>query len=179
MSDAEYVAGAGVSCPFCGSGNVEVIGGLAGGAKRNCAVAGSPSSPSGLRRGRLAVSFPEDGGTSRRRREVECRDCGKTWRDVYHLAGYEGTDAAGNYREVEGKPQDPETGIYLVFVEGDIDPRIVGPFADGDERDKKARELRREHGRDHGIFMLDVEPMSRVPSIDAYCGGFFMEDEET
>jgi hypothetical protein len=148
MSDAEYVAGAGVSCPFCGSGDLEVIAG------------------------------PQVDGRDCWQ-EVECRDCGKTWRDVYHLAGYEGTDEAGNYRDVDGKPQDPETGIYLVFVEGDIEPRIVGPFADGDERDKKARELRREHGQDHGIFMLDVEPGNGVPSIDAYCGGFFMEDEET
>ena len=27
MSDAEYAAGAGVSCPFCGSGDLEVIEG--------------------------------------------------------------------------------------------------------------------------------------------------------
>jgi len=148
MSDAEYVAGAGVSCPFCGSGDLETIEG------------------------------PQVDGRDCWQ-EVECRDCGKSWRDVYHLAGYEGTDKAGNYQEVADKPKDPETGIYLVFVEGDIEPRIVGPFADGDERDKKARELRREHGRDHGIFMLDVEPMSGAPSIDAYCGGFFMEDETT
>ena len=148
MSDVEYVTGAGVSCPFCGNGDLEVIEG------------------------------PQVDGRDCWQ-EVECRDCGKTWRDVYHLAGYEGTDEAGNYQEVDGKPQDSETGIYLVFVEGDIEPRIVGPFADGDKRDRKARELRREHGRDHGIFMLDVEPSSRVPSIDAYCGGFFMEDEET
>jgi hypothetical protein len=110
--------------------------------------------------------------------EVECQDCEKTWRDVYHLVGYEGTDEVGNYRKVEDKPLS-QAGIYLVFVEGDIEPRIVGPFADGDERDRKARELRREHGRDHGIFMLEVEPISGVPTIDAYCGGFFMEDEET
>ena len=148
MSDAEYVAGTGVSCPFCGSSDLEVIEG------------------------------PQVDGRDCWQ-EVECRDCGKTWRDVYHLAGYEGTDEAGNYREVEDKPRDPETGIYLVFVEGDIEPRIVGPFVDGDERDKKARELRRENGRDHGIFMLDVEPTSGAPSIDAYCGGFFMEDDET
>jgi len=148
MSDAEYVAGAGVSCPFCGSGDLETIEG------------------------------PQVDGRDCWQ-EVECRDCGKTWRDVYHLAGYEGTDEAGNYQEVDGKPQDLETGIYLVFVEGDIEPRIVGPFANGDERDRKAKELRREHGRDHGIFMLDVEPSTGAPSIDAYCGGFFMEDEET
>ena len=70
------------------------------------------------------------------------------------------------------------TGIYLVFVEGDVDPRLVGPFANGDERDKKARQLRRERGRDHGIYMLEVDPTSGVPSIDAYSGGFFMEDED-
>lgn len=111
--------------------------------------------------------------------EVECHACEKTWRDVYRLVGYEGTDEEGNYRKVEGKPQETQAGIYLVFVEGDIEPRIVGPFADGDERDKKARELRQEHGRDHGIFMLDVEPVSGTPNIDAYCGGFFMEEDET
>ena len=59
-----------------------------------------------------------------------------------------------------------------------IEPRIVGPFADADERDRKARELRREHGQDHGIYMLDVDPRSGAPSIDAYCGGFFMEEDE-
>ena len=110
--------------------------------------------------------------------EVECKDCHKTWRDVYRLVGYEGTDAEGNYQDVPGKPEDPRMGIYLVFVEGDIEPRLVGPFADGDERDRKARELRREHGRDHGIYMLDVDPRSGAPSIDAYCGGFFMEEDE-
>ena len=74
--------------------------------------------------------------------------------------------------------QASKVGIYLVFVEGDIDPSIIGPFADDDERDRKAHDLRREHGRDHGIFMLDVDPISGVPTIDAYCGGFFHEEDE-
>jgi len=148
MSDAEYARQSGVSCPFCVSGDLEVIEG------------------------------PQVDGRDCWQ-EVECHACEKIWRDVYRLVGYEGTDEEGNYRKVEGKPQETQKGIYLVFVEGDIEPRIVGPFADGDERDKKARELRQEHGRDHGIFMLDVEPVSGTPNIDAYCGGFFMEEDET
>jgi len=147
MSDAEYAAGAGVSCPFCGSGDLEVIEG------------------------------PQVDGRDGWQ-EVECRTCRKTWRDIYRLAGYEGTDESGAHREVEGKPQEPQTGIYLVFVEGDIEPRIVGPFADDDARDRKARELRQEHGQDHGIYMLNITPASGAVTIAAYSGAFFMEEEE-
>ena len=148
MSDAEYAAGAGVSCPFCGSGDLEVVGG------------------------------PQADGRDCWQ-EVECRACRKTWRDVYRLVGYEGMDETRAHREVEGKPREPQTGIYLVFVEDDIEPRIVGPFADGDTRDKKARELRREHGQDHGIFMLNVTLISGATTIDAYSGAFFMEEDQT
>jgi len=148
MIDAEYAAGAGVSCPFCGSGDLEVLEG------------------------------PQVDGACCWQ-EVECLDCHKTWRDVYRLVGYEETDEAGNCRETEGKNREPEAGIYLVFVENDIEPQIVGPFADEDARDDKARELRRERGRDHGIYMLDVDPLTRAPHIDAYCGAFFMEEDET
>lgn len=148
MSDAKYAAGAGVSCPFCGSGDLEVLEG------------------------------PQVDGACCWQ-EVECLDCHKTWRDVYRLAGYEETDEMGNCRETEGKSREPEAGIHLVFVENDIEPQIVGPFANEDARDNKARELRRERGRDHGIYMLDVDPLTRAPRIDAYCGAFFMEEDET
>jgi hypothetical protein len=109
---------------------------------------------------------------------IRCLSCSKSWDDVYRLAGYEGTSEDGRSQDEEGKTQDCQTGIYLVFIENDIEPRIVGPFADGDERDRKAHELRRERGRDHGIFMLDMDPVSGVPMMDAYCGGFFMEEDE-
>ena len=82
-------------------------------------------------------------------------------------------------KNTSGKAEAVNTGIYLIFVEGDIEPRIVGPFADGDERDKKARELRSANGPDHGIFMLDVHAGNSIPSVRAYCGGFFLEDDET
>ena len=108
--------------------------------------------------------------------KVKCLSCGESWHDVYRLAGYEGTGNDGHSQGPEGETQDCQTGIYLVFVENDIEPSIVGPFTDGDERDRKARELRRTRGRDHGIFMLDVDPVSRATTINAYCGGFFDQD---
>ena len=56
---------------------------------------------------------------------------------------------------------------------------VMMPKLRGDEFYTKARELRRERGRDHGIYMLDVDPLTRAPHIDAYCGAFFMEEDQT
>lgn len=92
--------------------------------------------------------------------EIECLECHKTWRDVYRLVGYEKTDAVD---------------VYLIF--GDIEPEIIGPFQSEDERDNKALELRREHGDEDGIYMLNVDNRNGEPSIHTYCGGFF--DQET
>jgi len=65
-------------------------------------------------------------------------------------------------------------GYYVLFVEGDIEPSLVGPFHNTDERDKAAVSLKREHGDENGIFMLDIDTIGR-PSVDAYSGGFFEE----
>ena len=94
--------------------------------------------------------------------EIECLKCHRTWRDVYRLIGYERTD---------------EGSIYLIFNRDDIEPEVIGPFNDEDQRDKKARELRREHGDEHGIFMLYVA-RNDEPTIHAYSGGFFEEVSE-
>lgn len=141
MSDSQYVAAAGVRCPYCRSKEVEAKGDLEADG-RDCW------------------------------QDVRCAHCHKTWRDVYRLVGYESTDEPNSQHEVDAR-----TGIYLVFVEGDIEPQIIGPFADAEERDSTAHELRRECGEDHGIFMLNVDPANGKPTMGAYCGGFFREDD--
>lgn len=69
----------------------------------------------------------------------------------------------------------PARTYYVVFVEGDVDPYLHGPFSSEEARDKKARQLRREDRQDlkSGIYRLDCTP---VPKLDAYSGAFF-EDE--
>lgn len=69
----------------------------------------------------------------------------------------------------------PLTGYYVVFVDGDVDPYLHGPFQNEEERDQAARKLRAEDRQDlkSGIFRLDCTP---APKIYAYSGAFF-EDE--
>jgi len=62
--------------------------------------------------------------------------------------------------------------FYVLFVEGDIEPSLIGPFRNPEDRDNEAIRLKREHGDEHGIFMLDIDTIGR-PSVDAYSGGFF------
>lgn len=58
---------------------------------------------------------------------------------------------------------------YLLVVWCDIEPEIQGPFDTEEERDIKAREIRREEGDEHGLFMLDAEGEVEV---NAYSGTF-------
>lgn len=70
----------------------------------------------------------------------------------------------------------PPIGYYVVFVDGDVDPYLRGPFQNEDERDRAARKLRAQDRQDlkSGIYRLDCTP---APKIYAYSGGFF-EDED-
>jgi hypothetical protein len=68
--------------------------------------------------------------------------------------------------------------IYLLVIYGDIEPELLGPFKDEDERDMKALDIRKDEGNQHGIFMLTVEETTHKPEVDAYSGGFF-EDAES
>jgi hypothetical protein len=65
------------------------------------------------------------------------------------------------------------TGIYLLIVHGDVEPEVVGPFANDDMRDMSALALRKKHGDDTGIYMLSVDTETGKPSVEAYSGSFF------
>jgi hypothetical protein len=66
---------------------------------------------------------------------------------------------------------------YLIFVWGDVEPEIIGPFRSDAARDRRALELRKEEGDDHGIYILDV-PKRGAPDVNAYSGAFFMDAED-
>lgn len=62
---------------------------------------------------------------------------------------------------------------WLVIVENDLEPRLVGPFKSEEERDGMAKFHKEERGDEDGIFPLDIKPDPEDPEIWAYCGGFF------
>lgn len=74
MSDPEYAESEPSVCPFCRQPKAAAVG-----------------------------RFESDGEDTCRQ-EVTCRACGRSWRDVYRLAGYEAVDGEGNAVPVEGKP---------------------------------------------------------------------------
>ena len=61
---------------------------------------------------------------------------------------------------------------YLIFVWGDVEPSLKGPFVTNGERNRKAKELRRKEGKEHGIFTLDINKNCK-PSVGGYSGAFF------
>ena len=47
---------------------------------------------------------------------------------------------------------------YILFVAGDVQPQIIGPFASELKRDKTIRALRQKRGSQHGYFRLEQSP---------------------
>lgn len=69
-------------------------------------------------------------------------------------------------------------GIWLVIVEGDVEPSMRGPFADEAARDEAAKQHRlTDPQMEDGIFPLDIDA-NGLPDIGAYSGGFFDGDDE-
>ena len=67
--------------------------------------------------------------------------------------------------------------LYLVFVNNDIDPEIIGPFWTGECRDARAKKLRADYGDSNGIYMLSIDSVSGLPAIYSYSGNFFSEED--
>ena len=107
--------------------------------------------------------------------EILCRGCGRVWRDIYELTGYEILDEDGNAVATDRRPGNA-TSLYLLLVWSDVEPDLAGPFADETERGAYARHFREKHWAEHGIFALDIPDTGR-PEVEGYSGGFF-EDKE-
>ncbi len=70
---------------------------------------------------------------------------------------------------------------YLIFIWGDVEPHLHGPYRTEEERDQAAHELRKEEGDEHGYYPAQVTMVNGRPvlSIDAYSGAFFEQDDKT
>lgn len=44
---------------------------------------------------------------------------------------------------------------YVLFIWGDVDPELIGPFKSEAERNAKAKQLKAKRGDDHGIFRME------------------------
>lgn len=66
--------------------------------------------------------------------------------------------------------------LYLVVVEGDVDPSIEGPFPDDEARLATARRLREQS--EDGVYRLDVTTGAKV-AVDCFSGGEIDGDAET
>jgi len=47
---------------------------------------------------------------------------------------------------------------YILFIAGDVQPQIIGPFGSELTRDQTIRALRKKHGSQHGYFQLEQNP---------------------
>ncbi len=47
---------------------------------------------------------------------------------------------------------------YILFIAGDVQPQIIGPFGSELKRDKTIRALRQKRGSQHGYFRLEQSP---------------------
>lgn len=61
---------------------------------------------------------------------------------------------------------------YLVTIWDDLEPQLIGPFPSEEIRDDKALNLRKEFGKAHGIYPLDIDGPGK-PTIETYSGKFF------
>lgn len=56
---------------------------------------------------------------------------------------------------------------YLVFIENNFEPTILGGFKSEESRDDMARDLKRKHGSKHGYFSLEVNSKGKL-KMEAY-----------
>lgn len=64
--------------------------------------------------------------------------------------------------------------LYLVYIYGDVDPTLLGPYSTTGKRNAAARRLRKKDGDQHGIYQLNLDKgLGGLPSISAFSGGFF------
>ena len=65
--------------------------------------------------------------------------------------------------------------LYLLVVEGGVEPSVLGPYQTEDERDHAAKQIRRRQEEDDGLFWADIDDTAAL-TVGAYTAGFFRED---
>ncbi len=66
-------------------------------------------------------------------------------------------------------------GHYILFIAGDVQPQIIGPFASELKRDKTIRALREKSGSQHGYFRLEQSPLGRLLAA-AYANSWWQDE---
>ena len=96
---------------------------------------------------------------------VTCIDCDESWTDTYHRDGVF-SDGCEWIERV--KPS--TTSLWLIIVEGDVEPIKHGPFDTDEERLAAARAHRHTDDDLHdGIYRLDI--VDGIPMVDSFSGG--------
>ncbi len=63
---------------------------------------------------------------------------------------------------------------YILFIAGDVEPQIIGPFASELKRDKTIRALREKRGSQHSYFRLVQSPPGSLLAA-AYANSWWQE----
>ena len=63
---------------------------------------------------------------------------------------------------------------YLIFVWGDVEPEVWGPYPTDNKRDEIAREAHEQKGPEHGLYGADVLEDGTL-KVWSYSGAFFNE----
>lgn len=66
-----------------------------------------------------------------------------------------------------------EKKFFVLFIWGDVEPHLHGPYQTEEKRDNKVREIRRKEGVDGGgIYRAEVSKNGNL-TVSPYSGGFF------
>ena len=63
----------------------------------------------------------------------------------------------------------------ILFIAGDVEPQIIGPFASELKRDQTIRVLREKHGSQHGYFRLEQSPPGSLLAA-AYANSWWQDE---
>ena len=64
---------------------------------------------------------------------------------------------------------------YILFIAGDVQPQIIGPFGSELKRDKTIRALREKRGSQHGYFRLEQSPRESLLAA-AYANSWWQDE---
>jgi hypothetical protein len=68
----------------------------------------------------------------------------------------------------------PKTLYYVIFVRGDVEPEVLGPWHNKGNRENVAFALRRKHGLGHGIYPAQV--VDGRLTVGSYPSSFFKQE---
>lgn len=67
-----------------------------------------------------------------------------------------------------------KTQYFLLFIWGDVEPQLHGPFTSKKYRDDLAHRIRAKEGDKHGIYPVEIKQQKLY--VGSYAGSFFEND---